>query len=161
MKDTRNDLDYPMQPVGFDEVGVSRFKENKIVRWLANGRLNEIHTMDFSNEDHMQLAQLIGYSISGYADLSYVSDESYAAAARLEEALKPKEPTWQQRAMRRARALRRLHRRALWQARGVEFFEMHVKFLYQDAAERYWAAAEAIDDYVRREAKKFIGSNEL
>ncbi|ELY4307208.1 hypothetical protein SMZ19_003863 [Cronobacter sakazakii] len=38
---------------------------------------------EFDAEDRMQLAQLIGYSLSGYGSLSYVSDESYARAASM------------------------------------------------------------------------------
>lgn len=33
----------------------------------------------------MQLAQLLGYSVSGYGDLPYVSDESYDKAAKMVE----------------------------------------------------------------------------
>lgn len=70
---------HPMQPLDLVD-GVIRFRENKIVRFLAEGRLNEIAEMDFSPEDRMQLAQLIGYSLSGYGDLSYVTDKDYAKA---------------------------------------------------------------------------------
>ena len=35
--------------------------------------------MNFSNEDHAEFAELIGYSVSGYGDLSYVSDERLVA----------------------------------------------------------------------------------
>ena len=33
----------------------------------------------------MQLAQLIGYSLSGYSELSYVDDDSYGAAEKMAE----------------------------------------------------------------------------
>lgn len=76
-----------MQPIIKDDHNVLRFKENKIVRDLldfATPRgfgLNEIAMKDYSREDRQQLAQLIGYSLSGYGDLrSYVDDEAYAAA---------------------------------------------------------------------------------
>lgn len=71
--------------------GVLRFKENAIVRHLLDhGQkhgcgLNEIACMNFSKEDHMQLAQLIGYSLSGYSELSYVDDDSYGAATKMAE----------------------------------------------------------------------------
>lgn len=42
--------------------------------------MNDLACMEFSQEDREQFAQLIGYSLSGYGDLSYVSDESYDAA---------------------------------------------------------------------------------
>ncbi|WP_286206048.1 DUF550 domain-containing protein [Escherichia coli] len=77
----------PMQPLVIDHLGTLRFKENPIVRSLldyASERgygLNEIACAQFDAEDQMQLAQLIGYSLSGYGTLSYVTDESYNRAA--------------------------------------------------------------------------------
>lgn len=68
----------PIQPI-VD----SRFVENKIVSYLLdNGGicLNKLAVLDFSDEDRAQFAQLIGYSLSGYGDLSYVSDEAYDSA---------------------------------------------------------------------------------
>ncbi|RWS52723.1 hypothetical protein DN586_22335 [Enterobacter cloacae] len=85
----------PMQPLVIDSHGTLRFKENPIVRKLLDYAtehgygLNEIAREEFDAEDHMQLAQLIGYSLSGYGTLSYVTDESYehaAAAAPQQEA---------------------------------------------------------------------------
>ena len=73
---------HPMQPLVKTDDGVIRFKENAIVsRLLAAGRagekmdLNEIARMDFSQEDRMQLNQLIGYSVSGFGDLSTTSTQ--------------------------------------------------------------------------------------
>jgi len=43
--------------------------------------------MDFSDEDRMQFAQLIGYSVCGYRDLSYVTGKSGKRAAKIAEAL--------------------------------------------------------------------------
>ena len=77
----------PMQPLEFDDRGTLRFKENKIVRRLLDYSkqrgygLNEIALEDFTDDDRMQLAQLIGYSLSGYGELSFVSDESWEQAA--------------------------------------------------------------------------------
>lgn len=78
-------LAHPMQPIIM--VGnVVRFKENAMVRRLLDvaGKhgcsLNDLAGMGFSAEDHMQLAQLIGYSVSGYGDLSFASAESVATA---------------------------------------------------------------------------------
>jgi hypothetical protein len=69
---------HPMQEIAFDERGTIRFRENAIVRLLvdeANARgdmfLNRIHMMQFDEEDRIQFAQLIGYSVSGYGDLDY------------------------------------------------------------------------------------------
>jgi len=79
---------HPIQPLEKDETGVLRFKANAIVRHLLdNGGidLNQIACMEFSREDREQFAQLIGYSLSGYGDLSYVSDETYAAADAMKD----------------------------------------------------------------------------
>lgn len=76
---------HPMQPIQKDKHGRYRFKENKIISFLANGKLNDISGMDFTDEDREQLAQLIGYSLSGFAELSYVSDETYETAAKMAE----------------------------------------------------------------------------
>ncbi len=65
-----------------------RFVENKIVRMLLdNGPfdMNDIAGWDVSRQDRIQFAQLIGYSVSGFSDLSYVDDETYEAAERLSE----------------------------------------------------------------------------
>jgi len=76
----------PMQPIVIAGDGVVRFKENKMVSHLLDFAeplgcgLNELTRMDFSQEDRMQFAQLIGYSVSGYGDLSYASDESVLRA---------------------------------------------------------------------------------
>lgn len=74
---------HPIQPLETDEHGVLRFKANAIVRYLLDHGgidLNKIATIDFPADDREQFAQLIGYSLSGFGDLSYVSDETYAAA---------------------------------------------------------------------------------
>lgn len=66
-------------PLVIDKDGVVRFRENKIVSFLLEAGpydLNSLAIMNFSDEDRMQFAQLIGYSVSGYGDLSYVSEES-------------------------------------------------------------------------------------
>ncbi len=39
----------------------------------------------FPREDWVQFAQLIGYSVSAWSTLSYVSDEDYSAARSLHE----------------------------------------------------------------------------
>lgn len=77
----------PIQPLVTDEHGVTRFKENRIVRELldfATERgfgLNEIARGDYSRDDRQQFAQLIGYSLHGYGELrSYVDDDAFEAA---------------------------------------------------------------------------------
>ena len=88
----------PMQPLRFDDEGIVRFKPNAIVRYLENWAsqrgmsLNELAQMDFTEDDWMQFAQSIGYSLSGYGDLSYVSNASFKKAANAETRLIGKQP---------------------------------------------------------------------
>jgi len=70
-------MEHPMQDIEKDTNGVIRFRRNDIVRALLDtGKLNmnDLALLPFSDEDRRQFAQLIGYSISGYCDLSYVSE---------------------------------------------------------------------------------------
>jgi hypothetical protein len=77
---------HPVQPLITDEHGVLRFKQNAIVRFLLDNGPYDLNTllgqMDFNEEDWQQFAQLIGYSLSGYGDLSYVTDEAYERAEK-------------------------------------------------------------------------------
>jgi hypothetical protein len=76
---------HPIQPLAYDEKGVLRFKANAIVQYLLdNGGidLKDIACWPFTKEDRQQFAQLIGYSLSGYASLSYVDNESYETAEK-------------------------------------------------------------------------------
>lgn len=76
---------HPVQPLVKDSEGVLRFKENKIVRFLKDQSkydLNTLHDMPFSIEDWVQFNQLIGYSLGGWSDYSYVSDEDYKRATK-------------------------------------------------------------------------------
>lgn len=72
---------HPLQPLVEDARGTVRFKANAIVVHLTRDKLNDLASMDFSTEDREQLAQLIGYSLGGFAELSYVTDETYDRAA--------------------------------------------------------------------------------
>lgn len=75
---------HPVQRVYRDERGVHRFRRNKIVEFLLEAGpfdMNQLAVMPFSREDYEQFAQLIGYSVSGFGELSYVSDEVYEIAA--------------------------------------------------------------------------------
>lgn len=76
---------HPTQPLVNDKHRVLRFKKNRIVETLlATGPLdmNRIAAMDFSDEDRVQFAQLIGYSLGGFSELSYVSDAAYERAVK-------------------------------------------------------------------------------
>ena len=87
---------HPMQRIERDDRGVIRFRANKIISDLfARGDLdlNLIARSGYDAEDQMQLAQLLGYSVSGYGDLSYASHKSIRKAdkraEKLQKAVKP------------------------------------------------------------------------
>jgi hypothetical protein len=69
-------MNQPSQELIKDKEGTIRFKPNWIVKFLASKRLNELAEMDFPQEDWEQLFQLIGYSVEGFYELSYVSDKT-------------------------------------------------------------------------------------
>jgi hypothetical protein len=78
---------HPLQPLIRDEDGTARFKVNAIVRFLLDAGpydMNKLSLMPFSQEDREQFAQLIGYSYTGFEELSYVSDETWAAVEELD-----------------------------------------------------------------------------
>jgi hypothetical protein len=78
-------MKHPLQPIEMTN-GTPRFKRNAIVDFLVmKFGLNKLAAMDFSNEDWEQLTQLIGYSLSGFSELSYVTDEAYETAAKMHE----------------------------------------------------------------------------
>lgn len=74
----------PIQPLEEDKNGTVRFRENAIVRYMLDRgvvTMNDIAMLPgISQEDREQFAQLIGYSLGGFGELSYVSDETYNAA---------------------------------------------------------------------------------
>lgn len=78
----------PIQPLRKDDRGTLRFKPNEIVQYLLdNGPfdLNHLACQQFSQEDREQFAQLIGYSLSGFGELSYVRDDTLEAAELMVE----------------------------------------------------------------------------
>jgi hypothetical protein len=79
-------MDLPIQPLYTDEHGTVRFRANALVRFLLdNGGIdmNKLAVEDFPVEDREQFAQLIGYSLSGFSELSYVRDITYEAAVMM------------------------------------------------------------------------------
>lgn len=85
---------HPNQPIVLDPRGVARFKANALVcKLLDHGQktglgLNELACISGIDEnDWQQLAQLIGYSVSGYGDLSYADGRTVAAADKKVEKL--------------------------------------------------------------------------
>jgi len=87
---------HPMQPVYLDDLGTARFKQNAIVRFLLDEGpfdMNKIAVLPgISQEDREQFAQLIGYSVSGFGELGYVSQETFdKAEAMIDGLLEEKE----------------------------------------------------------------------
>lgn len=86
-------MNHPMQQLVVDANGHVRFRANVLVRYLVDthpGGMNALAALPgISNEDRSQLAQLIGYSLTGYGELSYVSHECYETACKAAEELKP------------------------------------------------------------------------
>lgn len=84
---------HPSQPLYKDSQGVIRFKQNKIVEYLKNESqlrgmgLNHLVIIDFPKEDWDQFYQLIGYSVSGYGELSMVSEEAKDEADKVAHTL--------------------------------------------------------------------------
>jgi len=77
---------HPVQPLVKVE-GTIRFKKNAIVQYLLDSGtidMNKLAVLPFSVEDRVQFAQLIGYSLAGFGELSYVSDKDYKKAAEQE-----------------------------------------------------------------------------
>ena len=71
-------MSHPMQDIELDNRGVVRFRVNAIVRYLLDAGpfdMNALAMMPFSDEDREQFAQLIGYSVGGFGDLSYASED--------------------------------------------------------------------------------------
>jgi hypothetical protein len=67
-----------LQPIIAADDGVVRFKQNAIVEFLLrNGGydMNDLARMSFTDDDRAQFAQLIGYSVCGWGELSYVPIE--------------------------------------------------------------------------------------
>ncbi len=76
----------PMQPIVFAEDGVIRFQKNVLVEYLldAAGKfgldMNHLAIIPCPRSDREQFAQLIGYSVSGFGELSYARNKTVARA---------------------------------------------------------------------------------
>ncbi len=84
-------MKHPNQPIVLAEDGCIRFQKNEIVRKLldfATARgysLNEIAQEFYNSDDYVQLMQLIGYSVSGFGDLSCAPKKLVRKADKIEE----------------------------------------------------------------------------
>lgn len=80
------ETEHPRQPVIKDDHDTWRFKENSLVRYLLEQAskhgcdMNHLAMLHFEQDDRQHFAQLIGYSIGGYSDLSYSNPEIAIAA---------------------------------------------------------------------------------
>ena len=86
--------EHPCQPIYRDSSGVIRFKQNAIVRYLLDKSpedMNSLALIPFSDEDRAQFAQLIGYSVGGYRELSYVDDAAAGIAWEKQDELVDRE----------------------------------------------------------------------
>jgi len=85
---------FPIQPIVNDEQGRPRFVTNRIVETLLDSGeldMNALAVMDFTHQEREQFAQLIGYSLDGFSELSYVSNEAYTTAALMSQGMTEQE----------------------------------------------------------------------
>ena len=76
---------HPDQPIVVVD-GIARFKHNAIIKWIIESNrtnMNELAVLNFTNADRAQFAQLIGYSVSGFGDLSYAPRDKVAHFDRI------------------------------------------------------------------------------
>lgn len=81
----------PMQPIEIDARGTPRFVANGIVREMLDRSLDDMNTLamlKMPKGHRAQFAQLIGYSVDGFAELSYATGQQVAAADEEAEAVK-------------------------------------------------------------------------
>ena len=82
--------DFPDQPLydeGTKKHGI-RFQPNAIVKHLlyhSGMNMHQLAGLGFDKGDVAQLAQLLGYSLDGYGEQSYIPDELYERAAKKAE----------------------------------------------------------------------------
>ena len=89
---------FPMQPIACAKDGVIRFVPNRIIEDLFSVGLLDLNKIavaaargTYSAAEQMQVAQLIGYTVSGFGDLSYADRDVVRRADRKAAALpKPK-----------------------------------------------------------------------
>ena len=79
-----------MRDIVLAKDGVVRFKDNAVVRWLVDNKkisLNELVQQTFPVEDQEEFWQMLGYSVSGFGDLSWVRPETVVEADRRADTL--------------------------------------------------------------------------
>ena len=77
----------PIQPLYTDDHGTVRFRKNIIVRYLLDHGgldLNQLErALPDCPDDWEQFAQLIGDTLDGWAELSYVREDTHAIASAM------------------------------------------------------------------------------
>lgn len=88
----------PMQPIEWDGKGVIRFQDNKIISMLYEAGVFDLNAIavqciekKIPRADQMQFWQMLGYSVSGFGDLSFATKEMVAAADEIAAQLPPQE----------------------------------------------------------------------
>lgn len=84
-----------MQQLVLDDRDVASFRENAIATYLLDEGpfdMNHLVGQPFSDQDREQFAQLIGYPVSGFCELGYVSHEACADAHRAADLLRTPPP---------------------------------------------------------------------
>ena len=83
----------PMQPIYVDGDGIVRFRRNAIVDYLHDTKVFNPNSISailsrFPIEDVEQFWQMLGPSVSGYGDLSFIRKETIKAADLAAEKLR-------------------------------------------------------------------------
>jgi hypothetical protein len=88
-----------MQPVYLDDHNVIRFKANAIIDRLFREQLFDLNSIGYAVatravpiEDAEQFWQQLGYSVSGYGDLSFIRPSTLAEADRQTDLLMGRDP---------------------------------------------------------------------
>lgn len=90
----------PMRPIFIDDANRPAFKGNAVIQYLVrSGKLNMVQAVEkiadksLPQEDIDEFYQLVGYSIGGYCEIKFVSDESCEKALAIAERLVNPAPT--------------------------------------------------------------------
>lgn len=77
--DDSNPPRMPLQPIIWAEDNVIRFRKNRLVEYLLDhGPFDMNHLAllpEISADERAQFAAMVGYSVSGWGDLSYVNED--------------------------------------------------------------------------------------
>ena len=83
-----------VRPMILDEQGTLRFRENAIVCHLLDDgpfTMNDLAVGDYSIADREEFLMLIGYSVEGFSEISYVTDATFKRVSRRTERITKKE----------------------------------------------------------------------